>query len=230
VTIVGKADINDHGYGSVSLHVMEDSADPIVEREESGELILLLQCTNGETLTAHLQVGVRPRPQVIPRKRKQLVQTKINFCAEREEDRSALASLYAEPEIAPFGSYLERYKTALDICGEDCTYWGEKSTKGDVSVLSIEINAANVQLKDLMARCKTAEERVAAKERYVRDVVLDCYQHTFALDEIPKAVNDALADEIPDRARAAEIHLNHDKAVRTAAIEKTKDLSAAASA
>ena len=54
------------------------------------------------------------------------------------------------------------------------------------------------------------------KERYVQDVVLDCYQHQFQLEEVPESVSEQVMTEPEDGKRAAEIHLNHDKALRMA--------------
>jgi hypothetical protein len=221
VSIAGKADINDHGYGSISLSVSEEVENPILERIEAGELVLLIQCTNGETLQTRLKVGVRPKPEPKEKKRRQVVKTRIIFCAEDEGDRPVLSTLFIEPDIAPFGVFLERYKMALEIPGVECAYWGEKSGTSEGSVLSVEINAANPQLRRLLESCRSAEERVIAKERYVRDLVLDCYQHSFALEELPRAVYDALSSETPDKTRAAEIHLNHDKAIRMVTLERT---------
>ena len=88
-----------------------------------------------------------------------------------------------------------------------------------VSILLIEINAANSDLRTLLETCKTAEERVEAKKQYCRDVALDCYQHVFSLDDIPTEIAVPLVEET-DSARAAEIFLNHDKAIRFARVER----------
>jgi hypothetical protein len=45
---------------------------------------------------------------------------------------------------------------------------------------------AHPRLKRLFEACQTAEERIEAKERFVRDVVLDCYQHSFKLEDLPE--------------------------------------------
>jgi hypothetical protein len=94
------------------------------------------------------------------------------------------------------------------------------------SRLTIEINAAHPQLKRLFEACRTAEERIEAKERYVRDVVLDCYQHSFRLDDVPDMVHEQVMTDPDEGKRAAEICLNHDKALRIAISEREKNRDA----
>jgi len=81
-------------------------------------------------------------------------------------------------------------------------------------------------LKRLFEACQTAEERIEAKERFVRDVVLDCYQHSFKLEDLPEMAHDHVMTEPDDGKRAAEICLNHDKALRIAISEREKDRGA----
>jgi hypothetical protein len=80
----------------------------------------------------------------------------------------------------------------------------------------IEINAGNSELKRVLRQCRSVDERIATKERYVRDVVLDCYQYSFEFQETPAAVLEAIAADPDERRRAADIHFNHDKALRIA--------------
>jgi len=98
-------------------------------------------------------------------------------------------------------------------------YWGDRGTRDGISILMIEINAANPGPRSLMETCKTAEERVEAKKQYCRDVALDCYQHIFSLEDIPTEIAVPLLEE-SDPARAAEIFLNHDKSIRFARLER----------
>src|SRR5262249_35079287 len=56
VTVVGHAEINDRGYGSVSLHCTEDRTAPVTETETAGRLELTLQSTDGRVLTASIEV------------------------------------------------------------------------------------------------------------------------------------------------------------------------------
>jgi hypothetical protein len=90
-------------------------------------------------------------------------------------------------------------------------------------LLTIEINVAHPRLKQLFEACQTLEERIEAKERFVRDVVLDCYQHHFKLEDLPDTAHDHIISEQDDSIRAAEICLNHDKALRIAISEREKD-------
>jgi hypothetical protein len=70
----------------------------------------------------------------------------------------------------------------------------------------------------MMKNCATAEERVALKERIVEDVALDCYQHTFRLDDVPDVVHDLVLTQPGNENRASEICLNFDKAIRMATL------------
>jgi hypothetical protein len=58
------------------------------------------------------------------------------------------------------------------------------------------------------------------KERIVEDIVLDCYQHTFRLDDIPDVVHEQVMTDPGDLQRAAEVCLNFDKAIRMASLER----------
>jgi len=71
-------------------------------------------------------------------------------------------------------------------------------------------------LKRLIQECRSVDERIATKERYVRDVVLDCYQHSFQIQNTPDAVIEAVISDSDEQRRAGEIHFNHDKALRIA--------------
>lgn len=222
LSITGKSDINRRGYGSISLTCSESSGAPINEAVVVGTLSVTIQSTDGRLLQASLEVGVRPKPEVSQRKRRQAIQPQIIFCAPDGEDWDALAQLISEDKICPFGTGLDKYKSVLEVTEIECAYWGAGYEKEGISYLTIEINAAHPQLKRLFETCRNAEERVDAKERYVRDVVLDCYQHSFRLDDIPETVHEQVMTEPDEGKRAAEICLNHDKALRIAISEREK--------
>jgi hypothetical protein len=74
----------------------------------------------------------------------------------------------------------------------DCAYWGEGSQRDGSSVLTVEINITHPQFQALVNACSTADELMQAKERVVQDIVLDCYQHCFRLDDVPEIVHDKL--------------------------------------
>jgi hypothetical protein len=214
LAIVGRADVNDRGYGSVTLENAEQSEAPIEERASTGTLTVTLQSTDGRLLEASLEVGVRPKPE--PRKKavRQSVKTQIVFCAPEDEDRQNLQDLLAEDRIEPFGTFLTKYGEVLEVPADECAYWGEKSDTSGESLLTIEINAGNSQLKSVLKQCRNVDERIKTKERYVRDVVLDCYQYSFELQDTPETVREAIGSDTDERRRAADIHLNNDKALR----------------
>ena len=216
ISIVGRADVNDLGYGSVTLENPEVETARVEERAEIGNLVLTIQSADGRILEARLAIGVRPKP--VPRERavRQAVKTRIVFCAPSEEDKAGLSDLISEPLIQDFGVFLQKYGEALDVSPAECAYWGEKSDLGGEALLSIEINAGNSQLKRLIQECRSVDERIATKERYVRDVVLDCYQHSFQIQNTPDAVIEAVISDSDEQRRAGEIHFNHDKALRIA--------------
>jgi hypothetical protein len=124
--------------------------------------------------------------------------------------------LFVEDKIAPFSAYLEKYRDALSVEDNTCAYWGESTDRDGESWLIIEVNAAHPRLIAMMKSCATAEERVALKERIVEDIALDCYQHTFRLDEVPEIVHQQVLTQPGNEGRAAEICLNFDKAIRMA--------------
>ncbi len=216
ISIVGRADVNDLGYGSVTLENPEVATAQIEERSETGNLILSIQSADGRTLEARLVIGVRPKPAPRERAVRQAVKTRIVFCAPAGDDKAVLSELMSEPLIQDFGVFLQKYSEALDVSPAECAYWGEKSDLGGEALLSIEINAGNSQLKRLIQECRSVDERIATKERYVRDVVLDCYQHSFQLQNTPDAVIEAVISDSDEQRRASEIHFNHDKALRIA--------------
>jgi hypothetical protein len=220
LAVAGRGDINARGYGSVSLHCREVADAHIVESVDLGSLIVTLQSTDGRTLEARILVGVSPRPERKERRRKRSVSTQITFHAPDGDPTGDLARLLSEDKVGAFGTALDKFVEVVELSDKNlAAYWGERGNRDGVSVLMIEINAANSDLRTLLETCKTAEERVEAKKQYCRDVALDCYQHVFSLDDIPTEIGMALVEE-QDAARAAEIFLNHDKAVRFARVER----------
>lgn len=216
ISIAGRADVNDRGYGSVTLENPEKPDAPVTARAPVGKLVVSLQSADGRILETEIEIGVRPKPVARERAVRQAVKTSIVFCAPDSEDKDALRELIAEPTIQGFGPFLKKYEEAIEATPVECSYWGEKSELAGEAILSIEVNAGNTQFKRAIADCRTVDERIATKERYIRDVVLDCYQHAFQIQELPEAVVDAVFVDTDERRRASEIHLNHDKAIRIA--------------
>jgi hypothetical protein len=68
----------------------------------------------------------------------------------------------------------------------------------------------------VLKHCRSVDERIKTKERYIRDIVLDCYQYSFELQDTPETVREAISADTDERRRAADIHLNNDKALRIA--------------
>ncbi len=219
LSIAGKADVDGRGYGSVTLSCPERPRSRVTEAKAIGVLALSVQCTDGRMLSARLDVGIKPKPAEHQKKRRQAIQPEIIFCAPDGHDRDALAKLLVEDRVAPFGAYLEKYRDALSVDDVNCAYWGEGFERDGVSVLTVEINVTHPQLQALLRASSTAEERVQAKERVVQDIVLDCYQHCFKLQDLPDIVHEQVVTEPDDVKRAAEICLNYDKALRMAMLE-----------
>lgn len=220
IAIAGRSDINAKGYGSVSLHCREDEQARVGESVSLGTLIVTLQSIDGRTLEARVAVGVSPRPERREKSRKRSVSTQITFHAPGGDPTGDLARLLGENKVDDFGTGLDKFVEVVDLPDKRlAAYWGDRGMRESVSVLMIEINAANSDLRTLLETCKTAEERVEAKKQYCRDVALDCYQHVFALEDIPTEIAVPLLEE-QDSARAAEIFLNHDKAIRFARVER----------
>lgn len=224
LVLAGKADISKHGYGSVTLTALEPSGSPIDQQEIVGKLYVTIQAADGRLLEAVLPIGICPKPKVQQRKPQQSVKLEIIFCAPDGADIDNLKSIFGEEKITSFGpGYLGKYRDALAMTEEECAYWGEKSDIDEISKLVVEINAAHPRLKRLLQACSSAEERIRTKERIVQDIVLDCYQHSFRLEDVPDGVHEQIFADSEDAGRAAEICLNFDKALRIAASDKVKD-------
>ncbi len=180
-----------------------------------GNLFVTIQATDGRVLEKSLSVGLGPKPEARERKPRQSVALEILFCAPDGADVDELKRILGETEISSFGpSYFGRYREALDIADADCAYWGNKSESSGVSKLVVEINTGHLRFKRLLQSIPTAEERIRVKELIVQDIVLDCYQHIFRLEDMPERVHEEVVTEPADATRAAEICLNFDKALR----------------
>jgi hypothetical protein len=224
--IAGRADIDGKGYGSVSVACVESATEPVLVNEGAGEIELVLQATDGRTLTARLDVGVSPKPEKHEGKRRQSVRPQINFCAPVGVDTGVLKDLLHEDKIGPLTTSLMQYRDMLEIPDAQCTYWGVKTERDGESWLIVEINAGHPRFIQLLKSCPTIEERVRVKEQIVEDIVLDCYQHTFRLDDIPDVVHEQVVTEPEDIKRAAEVCLNFDKALRMALVERKQSARA----
>jgi hypothetical protein len=220
LSISGKADIDGRGYGSVTLACAESPKNPVPSNELAGEIEIVLQTTDGRTLNSKIAVGVGPKPEERERKRKQSVRPEIIFCAPSDANTELLKGLLLEQKIGPLTGALERYRELIEIPERESAYWGEKTERSGESWLIVEINVGHPRLIGLLKTCTTAEERVRVKERIVEDIVLDCYQHSFRLDEVPEIVHEQVVTEPEDLRRASEICLNFDKALRMASIER----------
>jgi hypothetical protein len=222
ITLIGQAEINDRGYGSVSLHCSEDPSNPAQEGITAGTLRLKLQSTTGTELTASVKVLLSAKPERKEKTQMPEVEVNILFCAPGGDPDGSLSAVLGEP-VAPFGAYLNKYRMALPTLAEDeYTYWGEKYDKDGMSSLNVEINVAHPAMVKLMNDCGNVQERTLTKQRYCEDVVLDCYQHCFRLDAVPDEVWDATQDQENESRKAAEMYLNHDKAIRFAAKERDR--------
>src|SRR5205823_3745421 len=120
LAIEGRADVNDRGYGSVTLENAERRETPIEERASIGRLVVTLQSADGRLLEASLEVGVRPKPEPHQKAVRQAVKTQIVFCAPEDENRESLQEVLAEDRIEPFGTFLTKYGEALEVHPEEC--------------------------------------------------------------------------------------------------------------
>ena len=215
LSLTGRHDINGRGYGSVTLTASESDAQPILEDVVVGNLFVTIQAADGRVLERSLSVGLGPKPEARQRKPRQSVTLEILFCAPIGADADELKRILGEKEISSFGSpYLGRYREALNVADEECAYWGEKTEASGVSKLVVEINAAHSRFKRLLESISSTEERIRVKEAIVQDIVLDCYQHSFRLEDVPEIVYEQAFTENDEATRAAEICLNFDKALR----------------
>ena len=222
VAITGKADIDGRGYSSVTLSCADTPKDPVTDNELVGSLEIIIQTTDGRVLNAKLSIGVSPKPTEYKRKRRQSVKPRIILCAPDGADREHLANLLVENEdkIISFGTRLEEYRDALEIENLQCAYWGDACTQSGESILTVEVNIAHPRIVSLLRSWASAEERVRITEKVMQDIVLDCYQHSFRLDDVPEIVHEQVVTESENLIRASEICLNYDKILRTISQEK----------
>src|SRR5205085_2311634 len=61
ISLAGRADVNDRGYGSVTLENPEKADAPVTERSTIGKLIVSLQSADGRVLETAVDIGVRPK-------------------------------------------------------------------------------------------------------------------------------------------------------------------------
>jgi len=162
VTIVGKADLDGRGYGSVTLSCAERPMNPVTEPITIGVLVLTMQCTDGRMLKAQVPIGIKPKPAERQKKRTHAVRPEIIFCAPEGHDREALAEAIAEEKVGPFGPYLEKYRDALGVGDVDCAYWGQASERDGSSLLTVEINVTHPQFQALLKACPTPDELTQA--------------------------------------------------------------------
>ena len=219
LSVTGKSDIDGRGYGSVALACAESPNNPVTDKESVGEVEITVQTTDGRTLSAKLRVGVASKPPERERKRKQAVRPEIIFCAARDANKELLKELLLEEKIADLTPSLEKYHELLGIPDSESAYWGEKTERCGESWLIVEINVGHPRLVSLLKACKTGEERVRVKDRIIEDVVLDCYQHRFRLDDLPDIVHEQVVTEPDELKRVTEMCLNFDKSIRIALIE-----------
>lgn len=222
VAVIGQAEVNDRGYGSISLHCSEDLNNPITEDVAGGMLRLKLQSTSGQELSAQLEVAITPKPKEREKNQVPEVEVNIVFCAPNGDVDGSLSAILGET-VTHYGTYLNKYKTALsELEEQEYTYWGEKYDKDGISQLNVEINVANPAFLKLMNDSANVEERTVAKHRYCEDVVLDCYQHCFKMDAVPDEIWEALQEQDHEARKASEMCLNHDKSIRFAAKERDR--------
>lgn len=227
--IAGMSDISGLGYGHISLYCPENAASPISSQTEVGKVTVKLQRRDGGELITTVPVFADSKPAVQRRRRQAGVRPDIRFYVPDGADMDAYKTLLVEEEIWPLSAsnMLDRCATALQIGIEETSYWAEKSDANGEDVLRVDINGANTLLAGLLRLCSNHTERAALKDRYVRDIVLDCYQHAYNLDELPESVIELRREPAEDIFRAAEIYLNHDKAVRMARAERSRSAVAA---
>ena len=130
----------------------------------------------------------------------------------------ALKSLWVledEIEALEKSTHLSEARDHLKLDASDVSYHSAKGQQDGMDLLNVDVNAGNTEAIEMLRKCRTLEQRVKVKDIYMKDIVLDCYQHHFQVKEIPTSVLDALTDASTLRL-CAECHLNHDKALRLA--------------
>ena len=128
------------------------------------ELSFIIQSTDGRVLQASLEIGIRPKPVMNKRKRKQAIRPRITFCAPESEDKEALAQLIGEDTGCSFGALLEKYKNELEVSEIECAYWGVPSEREGISYLIIEINVAHPRVKSFSKHAKRLKNVLKQKK------------------------------------------------------------------
>ena len=228
IVVLGVNEIGTKGYGSINLLCREDPSKPVQERSLVGTLKVSIMASDGTELKDSINIGIKLKPEKSKNKRHPSIRTKIILCVPPGEDKSSIAALVgvAVSEVGDFGDHLAEYQNALKTSAEDSAYWSVGSSPGGISELRIEINLAHPQLKNLFQTCSNMKDKTEARERLLRDIALDSYQHVFKLDGLPTGVHEAVTGDVPPEKRASEICLNFEKAIRIAMQEREKTRSA----
>jgi hypothetical protein len=219
----GLTDINERGYGRVAVSALEDPNDPFRTEVLAGTLVAVLQSTDGRVLETRRPLLILPKPVQQEGQRQPGVKPVISFYAPQGADMSALKSLWVledDIELMESSAHLCEARDHLNLDSYEVSYNSAKGQKDGMDLLNVDVNAANTEAVNMLKKCKTAELRVKAKDIYMKDIVLDCYQHHFKVKEVPVLVLDVLK-EAPARQLCAECHLNHDKALRLALRQST---------
>lgn len=215
---LGYTDINEHGYGRVAVTVLDDPNDPFKSEVVAGTLVAILQAADGRVLEARRPLMILPKPAPQEGQRQPGVKPVINFYAPEGADMAALKSLWVlDEEVEPLANstYLSEAKDLLGLEPADVSYHSAKGQQDGMALLNVDVNAGNAEAVDMLKKCSTIEQKVKAKDIYIKDILLDCYQHHFQIKEVPAAVLESLVDASNKRL-CAECHLNHDKALRLA--------------
>jgi hypothetical protein len=215
---LGYTDINDRGYGRVAVTVLEDPNDPFKTEVVAGTLVATLQAADGRVLETRRPLLIAPKPLPQEGQRQPGVKPVINFYAPDGADMAALKSLWVlDEDVQPLAqsTYLSEAKDLLRLEPADVSYHSAKGIQDGMALLNVDVNAGNAEAVEMLNKCSTIEQRVKAKDLYIKDILLDCYQHYFQIKEVPSSVLESLADESNVRL-CAECHLNHDKALRLA--------------
>ncbi|MGI8982386.1 MAG: hypothetical protein ACR2FY_24405 [Pirellulaceae bacterium] len=215
---IGFTDVNERGYGRIAVTVLEDPNDRFKSEIVVGTLVAVLQATDGRVLETRRPLLILPKPEPQEGQRQPGVKPVINFYAPEGSDMAALKSLWVledEIETLDRSTHLCEARDLLKLDPLDVSYHSAKGQQDGMDLLNVDVNAGNSEAVAMLNRCSTVEQRVKAKDIYMKDIVLDCYQHHFKVKEVPTTVLEALADGSTLRL-CAECQLNHDKALRLA--------------
>lgn len=215
LTVTSLSDINDLGYGGITLECVNDDNNRITDKIIVGSIMVSLQSTDGNQLNAKVDIGVDVK-QEPKQKVKHNIDVNITFHSPDDTRTQEIETLYGD-NIKPFDTFLDKYSDTLGIEKVKCTYASSRHDADGFSRLFIEINAANESLLSLLKSCRTASERQIALERYLFDISLDSYQHIFSIDDLPTEIGCPILELVDDKKKLyADTHLNHEKAIRYA--------------